>query len=299
MQLHQLEYVLAVARHRSFSRASEEIRISQSSLSQQIINLEKELGVDLFVRTTRSVTLTSAGADFMVHASRVMEELAATRRCVQEYVSIEKGDITFGIIPVVGHYPIPSLIASFNRKYLGVTLNLIENQDEELLMMLNNSLLDAIFVQMLPQGYDDLEAFPICTDAMVLMTNREHRLADRKTVSPRELCGEKFITTPPISGHYHDFENACNAAGFEPKVIMTCSSVATMTAFAREGLGVTMLSSRSASVWADDPSLRIIKIDPIIKRTIYLVIQRNVNITPVLRMFIEHTVEWINSDATA
>lgn len=298
MQLHQLEYVLAVARHRSFSRASEEIRISQSSLSQQIINLEKELGVDLFVRTTRSVTLTSAGADFMVHASRVMEELAATRRCVQEYVSIEKGDITFGIIPVVGHYPIPSLIASFNRKYLGVTLNLIENQDEELLMMLNNSLLDAVFVQMLPQDYD-LEAFPICTDAMVLMTNREHRLADRKTVSPNELCEEKFITTPPASGHYHDFENACNAAGFEPKVIMTCSSVATMTAFAREGLGVTMLSSRSALVWADDPSLCIIKIDPIIERTIYLVIQKNVNITPVLRMFIEHTVEWIHSGATA
>lgn len=297
MQLHQLEYVLAVARHRSFSRASEEIRISQSSLSQQIINLEKELGVDLFVRTTRSVTLTSAGVDFMVHASRVMEELAATRRCVQEYVSIEKGDITFGIIPVVGHYPIPSLIASFNRKYLGVTLNLIENQDEELLMMLSNSLLDAIFVQMLPQDCD-LEAFPICTDAMVLMTNREHRLADRKTVSPKELCGEKFITTPPVSGHYHDFENACNAAGFEPKVIITCSSVATMTAFAREGLGVTMLSSRSALVWADDPSLCTIEIDPIIERTIYLVIQRNVNITPVLRMFIEHTVEWINSGAT-
>lgn len=298
MQLHQLEYVLAVARHRSFSRASEEIRISQSSLSQQIINLEKELGVDLFVRTTRSVTLTSAGTDFMVHASRVIEELAATRRCVQEYVSVEKGDITFGIIPVVGHYPIPSLIASFNRKYLGVKLNLIENQDEELLMMLNNSLLDAIFVQILPQDYD-LEAFPVCTDAMVLITNREHWLADRKTVSPKELCEEKFITTPPISGHYHDFENACSAAGFEPKVIMTCSSVATMTAFAREGLGVTMLSSRSASVWADDPSLRIIKIEPIIERTIYLVIQRNVNITPVLRMFIEHTVEWIDSDIMA
>lgn len=297
MQLHQLEYVLAVAKHRSFSKASEEIRISQSSLSQQIINLEKELGVDLFVRTTRSVTLTSTGADFVVHAMRVMEELAATRKCVQEYVSVEKGDITFGIIPVVGHYPIPSLIASFNRKYFGVRLNLVENQDEELLMMLNNSLLDAAFVQMLPEDYD-IEAFPICTDAMVLLTNTQHRLANRKMVDLKELREEKFITTPPISGHYHDFENACNAAGFEPKVLMTCSSVATILAFVREGLGITMLSSRSAAVWEDDPLLRVIAIDPIIERNLYLVIQKNVNITPVLKMFIEHTVQWIDSDVS-
>ena len=234
----------------------------------------------------------------MVHAMRVMEELAATRKCVQEYVSIEKGHLTFGIIPVVGHYQVPNLIASFNRKYLGVKLNLIENQDGELLSMLNNSLLDAAIVQIVPQEYD-FEAFPICTDVMVLLTDTRHRLACRKSVSLNELCEEKFIIPPPISGHYHDFENACTSVGFEPKILMTCSSVTTILAFVREGMGITMLSSHSASMWSGDPLLRTITIDPAINRNLYLVIQRNINITPVLKMFVQHAAQWIGSAATA
>lgn len=297
MQLHQLEYVLAVAKHRSFSKASEEIRISQSSLSQQIINLEKELGVDLFIRTTRSVALTTTGADFVVHAMRVMEELAATRKCVQEYVSVEKGHLTFGIIPIVGHYPIPSLIASFNRKYLGVKLNLIENQDDELLSMLNNSLLDAAIVHMVRQEYD-FEAFPLYSDVMVLLTNTQHHLAYRKMVGLKELQEEVFIVPPPVSGHYHDFEKACNAVGFEPKILMTCSSVATILAFVREGLGISMLSSHSVSMWASDPLLRIMTVTPAVKRNLYLVIQKNINITPVLKMFVRHAAQWIASDVS-
>lgn len=298
MQLHQLEYVLAVAKHRSFSKASEEIRISQSSLSQQIINLEKELGVELFVRTTRSVALTTTGTDFVEHARKVMEELAATRRCVQEYISVEKGHLTFGVIPVVGHYPIPSIIASFNRKYPGVKLNLIESQDDDLLSMLNNSLLDAAFVQVVQEEYD-FEAFPLFTDVMVLLTDTQHPLAYRKIVGLKELREENFIVTPPISGHYHDFEKACRVAGFEPKILMTCSSVATMLAFVREGLGITMLSSRSVSMWADDPWLRTMTITPVIKRNLYLAIRKNINITPVLKMFVQHVAQWLGSDTTA
>lgn len=298
MQLHQLEYVLAVAKHRNFSKASEEIRISQSSLSQQIINLEKELGVDLFIRTTRSVTLTPTGTDFVVHATRVMEELAATRKCVQEYVAVEKGHLTFGIIPVVGHYPIPKLLAAFNRKFIGVKLNLVENQDDELLIMLNNSALDAAIVQSIPPGYD-FEAFPLYKDVMVFLTNTQHPLAYRKMVSLKELREEKFIVPPMVSGHYHDFENACNTVGFDPKIFMTCSSVATILALVREGMGTTVLSSKSAAMGAGDPLLRTIEINPAIKRNIYLVIQKNINISPVLKTFVQYTAQWIGSNATA
>ncbi|MDD4766265.1 MAG: LysR family transcriptional regulator, partial [Desulfotomaculaceae bacterium] len=75
MEIHQLEYVLAVANHKSFSRAAEEINISQPSLSQQIFKLENELGTNLFVRTTRCVNLTPAGREFISHARNIMSEL--------------------------------------------------------------------------------------------------------------------------------------------------------------------------------------------------------------------------------
>ena len=90
MEMHQLEYVLAVAKYQNFTRASEVLKTSQSSLSQQIIKLENELGISLFVRTTRSVQLSPAGEEFVKHARRIMSEVIEARRCIYEYTSFEK-----------------------------------------------------------------------------------------------------------------------------------------------------------------------------------------------------------------
>lgn len=299
MQLHQFEYVLAVAKYRSFTRAAKEIKISQSSLSQQISNLEKELGVNLFIRTTRSVYLTAAGEDFVAHATNVMADVNATRKTMQEYVSIDKGHLTIGIIPVIGHYPIPKLLASFNREFAGVKLSLIENQDDELLDMLSSSMIDAIFVQHSPPDVN-IDTFPLYTDKMVLVTNTSHPLAFRKAVNLKELKKEKFIVTPPMSGHYRDLVKACNNLGFEPKILMTCSSVETILGLTREGIGITALSSKVANdMGGNDPNLSITTLNPLIERKIFLAIQKNVNISPVLKMFVKFVAQWIATEDMA
>ena len=127
MEMHQLEYVLAVAKYQNFTRASEVLKTSQSSLSQQIIKLENELGISLFVRTTRSVQLSPAGEEFVKHARRIMSEVIEARRCIHEYTSFEKGNLTVGIIPVVGHYRLPNLLSSYKKSFPRVILNLLEN----------------------------------------------------------------------------------------------------------------------------------------------------------------------------
>ncbi|MDR1193835.1 MAG: LysR family transcriptional regulator [Peptococcaceae bacterium] len=298
MQLYQLEYTLAVAKHRSFSKAAEEMNISQSSLSQQIINLEKELGVSLFVRTTRSVHLTNTGEDFISHAARVVAEMNATQRCIQEYVSLGKGYLSIGIIPAVGYYPIPKLLASFNREYTGVKLSLIERQDDELIEMLTESKINAAIVQTVPKKYN-FQAFPLYTDSMVLITSVQHPLAFRKRVSLKELRQENFIVPPPVSGHFHDLELACKAAGFAPQILMTCSSVPTILGLTREDIGITVLSAKTAAAGANDPLLSTIGITPNIERKLYLVIQNNVDISPVLKMFLKYVAQWISSDISA
>lgn len=295
MQLHQLEYVLAVARHHSFTRAAEEINIAQSSLSQQISNLEKELGVNLFTRTTRSVYLSAVGEDFVEHAMRIMSEVSAAHQCIQEYVSIEKGHLTVGIIPVVAHYSIPKLIADFNKEFPGVKISLIENQDDELLDMLSSSKLDAAIVQQADSN-SPFQYFPLYVDNMVLLTNKRHRLAFRKTADLKELKSEKFIITPPNSGHHHDFEKACHSLGFEPNVIMTCSSVKTIMGLTSEGIGISVLSSKVATSMGDDSlALSILKLTPTIERRIHLAIPKGINISPALKVFVKFTSQWIVS----
>lgn len=294
MQLHQLEYVLAVAKYRSFTRAAEKIKVSQSSISQQILALENELGIDLFYRAKRSVSLTLAGQDFVTHAMRIMSEVNAAYQCIQEYVSADRGHITIGIIPVIGYYPIPKLFADFRKDYPGIILNLIEYQDDELLIMLDSSDVDAALVQhCIPDS--TFQFLPLYNDKMVLLANKGKPFACKKSIDIIDLKNEKFILTPRASGHHHDFIKACQSAGFQPKIQLTCSAVESMLALASEDIGVTVLSSRVAKSIPRDSRLALIELTPPIERNIYLATQHNANVSPALRLFERYTAQWINS----
>lgn len=293
MELHQLEYVLAVAKYNGFTRAAEEIKTSQSSLSQQISKLENELGVSLFARTTRSVQLTPAGKEFITHARQIMSTINEAQRCISEYASFEKGHLLLGIIPIIGHYRIPNLMASFKKNFPRVTLSLLEDQDDELYGMLRSSKIDAAFVH---HAVTDsrLKLYPIVTDQMVVVTSEHHPFAGCKSVALKNLKYENIILPPPSSGHHIDFCNACRSAGFEPNILITCSSVKTILGFVREELGIAVLSSDVAAMdW--ERGIRTISLTPIIKQNLYLTTLNNANLPPALEVFIKFTAQWIDS----
>ena len=102
MEIHQLEYMVAVAKFQSFTRAAAEINISQSSLSQQIRKLEEELGIKLFDRTTRTVRLTNAGSAFLAHAQQILLEINKSKSTIQQYLSVSRGQIKLGLCPLSG-----------------------------------------------------------------------------------------------------------------------------------------------------------------------------------------------------
>lgn len=293
MEIHQLEYVLAIAKHNNFTTAAKEINISQSSLSQQVSKLESELGINLFVRTTRSVQLTPAGIEFVAHAKRAVLAFRETQRCICEYTTNEKGQITLGILPIVGYYPLPNLVASFNKIFPGIQFALLERQCVELLDMVLSSEIDAAIVQ---QTIPDpqLQFYNLITDRMVLVTSKNHPLASKKSVDLSELKHEKFIIPPRPSGHYHDSIDACRSLGFEPEILMTCSHVRTILGLVREELGITLLSSSIAALDVD-PSLSILTLTPTIYRKIHLVLRTDSDLPPILKLFVKFALQW--SDA--
>lgn len=295
MEMHQLEYVLAVAKYHNFTRAAEEIKISQSSLSQQINKLENELGTSLFVRTTRSVQLTPAGAEFVTHAQRIMSGVSEARRCIQEYVSIVKGELKLGTLAVIGSYNLPNLVTSFQDNFPGIKLSLMEEQCEELLCMLHASKIDGAFVQ-ITKPNPNFQFYPLVNDKMVVVTSHRHPLANRVSVDIKELQNEKLILTPSTSGHYHDFNNACQAAGFVPNVVLSCSVVKTMLAFVREELGITVLSSKVALAERDS-SMKVIALTPTIHRKINLAIRNSDDMPPTLKMFLKFIPQWLKTQA--
>jgi len=125
MEIHQLEYIVAVETYRSFTKAAESKNVSQPSLSHQIKKLEDELGVNLFIRTTRSVQLTPAGAEFVSHAKRILSEIYKARQNILEFSSYERGHLTVGIMPAISYYNLTPMLTAFKRDFPGVKLNLL------------------------------------------------------------------------------------------------------------------------------------------------------------------------------
>ena len=124
MEMHQLHYVIAVAKHKHFTRAAEEINVGQSGLSQQIAKLENELGVKLFDRTSRTVLPTPAGAEFIQFAQEILSQSEIAKLHMDAHAGLLKGTLSIGTITYLTHIDFGSMIASFHAKYPGLFLNI-------------------------------------------------------------------------------------------------------------------------------------------------------------------------------
>src|SRR5438874_2591910 len=124
MTFRQVEIFLAVARARNFTRAAETLHVSQSTLSQHVLELERELGVRLFDRLGRAVALTEAGRLLEDHAARITTTVASARRALDELKGLERGSLVIGASTTPGIYVLPGLVAAFRRRYPGIAVSL-------------------------------------------------------------------------------------------------------------------------------------------------------------------------------
>jgi DNA-binding transcriptional LysR family regulator len=246
------------------------------------------------VRTTRSVHLTPAGIEFTAHAKKILLAVNESRQSLHEYVLMEKGNISIGLIPIVGYYRLPNLLASFQKAFPGIKLSLQEEQCDKILDKLYHSEIDAAFVQHITSN-PHFQFHPIITDNMVVVTSQNHPLASKETINLKDLINEKFIIPPQESGHYQDLFRACRLEGFEPNVLITCSHVRTILGLVREELGITVLSSYVAAHDVD-PTLKVSPLEPIISRRIYLALKVSSDPSPTLNVFVKFALQWISTN---
>ena len=133
MELHQLRYLLAVARTGNFSRAAAQCHVSQPSLSQQIQKLEAELGERLFSRLKRVAVPTAAGEALVARAARILSEVDAVQRDVADTATVLRGRVSVGVIPTIAPYLLPRVLAALGRDCPGVEVEIHENNTAELL----------------------------------------------------------------------------------------------------------------------------------------------------------------------
>jgi len=215
-----LRYFVVVAEELSFSRAAQRLRISQPPLSNQIKQLEEELGVQLFKRSSRGVRMTDAGEVLLGDARRIFVQLEQTTRVVQRVGHGEVGRLTLGFVPSASNEMLPSILRKFRQRYPDVELFLREMRPDRVVQRLHDQQIDAGFLY-LPLDDASLNIECVSREPLVLALPESHRLASKPRIALQALTEEPFILPARYSmpGLYGQVTKACHQADFVPRAV--------------------------------------------------------------------------------
>lgn len=244
MELYQLGYFLEIARQRSFTRAAEHLRMAQPALSQQMKNLEAELGAELFIRGRRETQLTAAGKAFEPKAAALLVQAEAAKLAVSDVAHLRGGRLVLAAIPSVSACLLPEVIRAFGKQHGQVQLQLIEESSERVADSVESGLADLGFLQP-PVSQRMFETRTIITEPFVLLVAKAHPLAKMKDVPLKQLAGEAFIF---YKGRARDTAlETCRKAGFEPRIACESGELQTIRALVAAGLGVAVVPQIASS----------------------------------------------------
>jgi LysR family hydrogen peroxide-inducible transcriptional activator len=239
MELPQLRYFLAVAEKGNFTRAAEHCNISQPSLSQQIKNLERELGHKLFHRLGRHSVPTEAGQVFLDRVRRILLAVEDASKELKDSPTLERR-IKVGAVPTLAPYLLPSLLERCRDQYP----NLLVHTHEDFLPDLMRGVIDGdLDLAIIPQPVKDSRVFveTLYTESLLLVVGLGHPLATKASITARDLAGEEFVLLGHSSTLSLEIERFCGDHDFVPKLGHRCSQVSTVKALVALGSGISIL----------------------------------------------------------
>ncbi|WP_254811434.1 LysR family transcriptional regulator [Streptomyces cavourensis] len=242
MELRHLNAFLAVAEELHFGRAAKRLQMAQPPLSQQIRQLERELGVQLFHRNTRSVRLTSAGESFLDPVRTVLDDLDTAVRAARSAGKGEYGRVTIGFAGASSHETLPRLTRAVRAAHPGLELVMTgQTYANTALSRVADGSLDLGFVR-LPVTRPGVAHRVIDQEELICALPSDHPLARRVSVPLDVLAGEPFVSFPANSGSTvrDAMTEACESAGFTPRVVQEAPDSYTILALVAAGVGVTL-----------------------------------------------------------
>ncbi len=246
MELRQLEYFAAVARHGHFTRAAEALYITQPALSQQVRRLEAELGLALLRRTSRGVELTAAGADLLVHAEKVLAEVAAARAVMDRHTGASRG-VARVAATAADAARLPEALADFHADHPGVQIALRQGSAAEVVALVQRGAVD-VGVLALTDEPAGVVATPLADEPLRVAVAHDDELAGA-VIELERLRGRAFILAEAGTALRAAVLAATQAAGFSPLPLFEVGDPLTVRFLARAGLGIALVPAS----WLERP----------------------------------------------
>jgi LysR family hydrogen peroxide-inducible transcriptional activator len=259
--LRQLQYVVAVADRKSFRKGAEDCRVSQPSLSAQIAQAEEALGVRLFERDRRRVTLTAAGAALVERARGLLVATDDLIDAARHFRDPFAGTLRIGVIPTIGPYLLPEIAPVLRERYPKLCFVWTEEKTTTLLHKLGHGELDGA-IAALEAEIGDLPHVVLGKDTFVFAAAHDHPLAaSRRPIKPEDLEGERVLLLDDGHCFRKQALSYCTRVGAE-EAGYRATSLSTLTQMVAGGVGVTLLPSISVSLENRRDTLRIRPLAP-------------------------------------
>ncbi|WP_265442779.1 LysR family transcriptional regulator [Flexivirga meconopsidis] len=243
METRQLEYFVAVAQERSFTRAAERLTAVQSTVSAGVAALEKELRYAVFVRSTRRVELTALGAELLPMAEQMLEGERRIRALAGEAGAGLTGRIRMGTVSNLAWLDLPARLGEFHREHPGVQLSMVHRPrgSTDIVRDLRAGRLDIGLVGLAPEELTDLAPVVIDDSPLVAVLPRGHRLAGRSRIDLADLAEEPFVDMPQGFGNRLAVERYLREQKLRRRVVVEVPDLATVPEYVGAGLGVAVV----------------------------------------------------------
>jgi DNA-binding transcriptional LysR family regulator len=259
VELRQLEYFVAVARHGHFGRAAEAAYVTQPALSQQVRRLEAELGVALLRRTSRGVELTPAGADLLARAETILAEATAARAEMDEHAGVVRGAVRVAAT-AADAVRLPDVLAAFHREHPGVRIALRQASAGEALELVRRGAVD-LAVLSLNGDAGGLDVTLMAEEPLRLIVEPGDPLAGC-AVSLGELSGHAFVLAEPGSALRDTVMAACQAEGFSPVPLLEVGEPSAVRFLVGAGLGVSLMPASWLEVPGPEVGVAVVEPAP-------------------------------------
>ncbi|MGK7947675.1 MAG: LysR family transcriptional regulator [Xenococcaceae cyanobacterium] len=242
MELRHLRYFMAVAEELHFGKAAAKLHIAQPPLSQQIQQLETELGFKLFYRTKRQVNLTEAGEVFLRETQQIFQQLERAISTGQKISRGEQGELSIAFVSSAAYNVIPSMLRNFRTLVPEVKLQLKELTTKEQLQWLVEEKLDIAFVRP-PVDKPEFNSQIILWETLVVALPENHYLADKEHISCQSLTEESFIFFPRnLAPELYDrVISLCQQANFCPQIVQEATQIQSIVSLVSAEIGIAIV----------------------------------------------------------
>ncbi|MDQ0219180.1 LysR family transcriptional regulator [Peribacillus cavernae] len=287
MELRQIQYFIEVAKLEHVTEAALALHVAQSAVSRQIVNLEAELGVDLFIREGRNVRLTPIGKVFLENMERAMKVIDDAKREVEEYLDPEKGTIRIGFPSSLAAYTLPTIISAFRERYPKVHFQLKQGSYHVLIDAVVKGEIDMALLGPLPKQEKKVKGDILFLENIVALLPSTHPLADNNSLKLSQLKNDSFVLFPNGFVLREVVVNACRQLGFEPNVSFEGQDIDAIKGLVSAGLGVTLIPEVTLIESLPSSTVKLPIIEPEVTRTVGIIIPSERQLLPTEKIFYE------------